>query len=40
MRNNQPNATAARSKAKGKKKDIAYQQKADELEKMDVLHSS
>jgi len=29
---------AARGKAKGKKQDIAYQKKAGELEKMDVLH--
>jgi hypothetical protein len=40
MQSNQANAAAVRSKAKGKKKDIAYQKKAEELEKIDVLHSS
>lgn len=37
MRNTQPNNPAVKSKAKGKKQDIAYQKKAGELEKMDVL---
>lgn len=38
MQNNQLNPTAVKSKAKGKKKDIAYQKKAEELEKTDMFH--
>ena len=38
MRNTQPNTSPAKSKTKGKKKDIGYQKKAGELEKMDVIH--